>query len=269
MANIEVNGRYPINLQHSSFGVFTYGTMIVHSSSKIVLAYGSRQYIELTGSNLEYNDQGGVKSGTFTSYANIDHDFKYYSVSDVHVSAAELLSVAATHDRFDDFKLIAAVFSGKDTFSGGESDDSYSTYAGDDILSGNEGNDHLDAGKGNDRISGGFGNDHLTGGAGNDVFIYKAETDSDPHSGIDTITDFGHGDKIDLHSIDANATLPKHQAFTWIGQDNFTKGATSELRYEYHNSQTWIVGITDDKPGVDFAIKLDHHIALNAGDFFL
>lgn len=271
MANIEVNGRYPINLQHSDFTLLMHGTMVVHTGSKIVLNYGNHQYIELDGSNIEYDSQGDLKSGTFTGYANFDHDFKYYSISGVHITAEKLLSVAATHDKWDDFKLIASTLSGKDTFSGGTADDSYGTYAGDDILAGNEGSDHLDAGKGNDRLVGGYGNDTLTGGPGSDIFIYKLETDSKLDAGVDTITDFGRGDKIDLHAIDANLTTSKNDAFKWIGQNEFSDKGTvgGELRYEYHDSQTWILGEINGSKGVDFMIKLDHNIALNAHDFIL
>jgi hypothetical protein len=62
-----------------------------------------------------------------------------------------------------------------------------------DILYGHAGDDTLYGGGGNDVLIGALGNDTLTGGAGNDRFVFKTG------DGNDTVTDFAHGDVIDLH----------------------------------------------------------------------
>ena len=64
---------------------------------------------------------------------------------------------------------------------------------GSDNITGGTGADIIIGGQGNDVITGGAGNDKLTGGAGADTFIFA------PHSGKDSITDFGNGaDSIDI-----------------------------------------------------------------------
>ena len=72
-------------------------------------------------------------------------------------------------------------------------------------------------------LNGGAGADVLTGGAGADVFRFSALTDSTVAvGGRDTIRDFVSGDKIDLHLIDANASLAGDQAFGFIGTNAFS-----------------------------------------------
>ncbi|TNC95896.1 MAG: Integrins alpha chain, partial [Rhodocyclaceae bacterium] len=64
------------------------------------------------------------------------------------------------------------------------------TGTGNDKLLGGEGNDILFAGAGHDHLFGGGGNDVFTGGSGKDRFVIQSL------SGIDTITDFNHGEDI-------------------------------------------------------------------------
>lgn len=77
---------------------------------------------------------------------------------------------------------------------GGDGDDLIVGGAGHDTLQGNGGHDLIFGGAGNDEISGGKGNDILTGGSGNDTFNFKFG------DGVDTITDFSAGDKINLYN---------------------------------------------------------------------
>lgn len=82
---------------------------------------------------------------------------------------------------------------GATKIQGGADDDLLVGGAGNDILQGNTGDDIIFGGAGNDEIAGGAGNDILTGGSGNDTFNFKFG------DGIDTITDFSVGDKINLY----------------------------------------------------------------------
>lgn len=69
-----------------------------------------------------------------------------------------------------------------------------------DELEGGKGNDLLSGGGGDDEIRGMRGADVLTGGAGADTFAF-AKTDvvsGKTHYGVDTITDFGVGDRLDF-----------------------------------------------------------------------
>ncbi|MFO1034572.1 MAG: hypothetical protein U1E15_11015 [Hyphomicrobiales bacterium] len=70
-------------------------------------------------------------------------------------------------------------------------------------LTGGEGDDEINGGGGNDLIYGGTGADSLTGGAGNDVFYFTATSDSNAANGVDVITDFTSGDKINVSGVDA------------------------------------------------------------------
>jgi hypothetical protein len=62
-------------------------------------------------------------------------------------------------------------------------------------LDGRDGNDTLMAGDGEDTLIGGRGFDTLTGGRGADLFVFT------PGSQVDHITDFEHGDTIDLRAF--------------------------------------------------------------------
>lgn len=69
-----------------------------------------------------------------------------------------------------------------------------------DELEGGKGADRLSGGAGDDELQGERGADVLTGGAGADTFAF-AKTDvvsGKTHYGVDTITDFGVGDRLDF-----------------------------------------------------------------------
>jgi Ca2+-binding RTX toxin-like protein len=84
--------------------------------------------------------------------------------------------------------------------------------AGANTIIGNQGANILSGNGGNDRISGRDGMDTLSGNEGADTFVFISTTASTPTS-PDTIQDFVAGtDRIDLRTIDANATLLSNQA---------------------------------------------------------
>jgi serralysin len=68
--------------------------------------------------------------------------------------------------------------------------------AGVDLLDGSAGADTLEGFGGNDTLRGGAGNDVLVGGAGDDTFVLHGRG-----FGIDTVLDFGGGDRIDLSAL--------------------------------------------------------------------
>ena len=67
---------------------------------------------------------------------------------------------------------------------------------GNDEIHGGRGNDTILGGRGSDTIIGGRGNDTATGGPGADRFVFNKLSD-----GIDTITDFGDQDTLDLTGL--------------------------------------------------------------------
>ncbi|CAB1367792.1 S8 family serine peptidase [Denitratisoma oestradiolicum] len=89
---------------------------------------------------------------------------------------------------------------GADQISGNSAANSLNGMRGNDTISGLAGNDTLDGGAGNDRLIGNEGADSLTGGIGDDVFAYQASNESTV-SGLDTITDFSSGDRIEFSGI--------------------------------------------------------------------
>jgi len=89
---------------------------------------------------------------------------------------------------------------------GGSGNDSLSSIesvvgsAYNDTLSGSKGDDHLSGGAGNDVLRGGRGVDVLTGGSGADTFEFSRSDviSGRTHYGVDIITDFGVGDRLDF-----------------------------------------------------------------------
>lgn len=77
-----------------------------------------------------------------------------------------------------------------------------------DVYAGSWKDDVFNAGAGNDVIRGRGGDDTMTGGAGRDTFAWTKKDvlfDCDDHGrnkgSLDVITDFGAGDKLDLHEL--------------------------------------------------------------------
>jgi Ca2+-binding RTX toxin-like protein len=129
----------------------------------------------------------------------------FYSIQapvTVDLSKGNAFSIETGHDKLISIENVIGG-DGNDTITGnskaneimgGLGDDTIRGGGGDDLILGGPGNDVVYGGNGNDTIYGDGGNDILTGGAGNDVFIfYGAEFKMQ-----EVITDFHHGDKIDL-----------------------------------------------------------------------
>jgi Ca2+-binding RTX toxin-like protein len=73
-----------------------------------------------------------------------------------------------------------------------------------DTLKGDNNANTLVGGDGNDSLRGLGGADTMTGGAGADTFVWGASKDvvsASVNLGLDHITDFGPGDKLDLHAL--------------------------------------------------------------------
>ncbi len=97
---------------------------------------------------------------------------------------------------------------GNDTLYGGAGNDGFWGGGAHDAIYGGDGNDRVFGDGGNDIIYGGAGNDTMTGGStsgtgnqGNDTFVWeKADvvTAGGASAGLDHITDFGAGDRLDF-----------------------------------------------------------------------
>ena len=106
---------------------------------------------------------------------------------------------------------------GNDTAHGGAGKDTLWGGGGNDSLWGNDGDDKLIGDGGNDRLAGGRGSDILTGGQqsgagikGSNTFVWSQAdvVNADGTSaGLDRITDFGVGDRLDFSGMFASHPL--------------------------------------------------------------
>ena len=135
--------------------------------------------------------------------------------------------------------------------------------AGNNQLNGLGGNDWLEGGAGHDVLVGGSGRDVLVGGTGNDTFKFGGVNDS-TLTLKDVINDFTRGqDKIDLSVIDANTTQTGNQAFSFIGNTNFT--SAGQVRF----TGGVVSGDVNGDKVADFAIEVKNVTTLQASDFIL
>ena len=139
----------------------------------------------------------------------------------------------------------------------------------DNILIGNDGNNAISGRAGDDLIIGGEGQDTLTGGSGSDTFQF-ADLDFGGNTVLtaDIITDFGAGDVIDLHFVDAIPGTLANDRFAFIGSGAFN-GVRGELRFEQFGGDTYVQGDTNGDGYSDFVIRLSGAHTLVAADFML
>ena len=148
---------------------------------------------------------------------------------------------------------------------GGEGGDIFRGASGDDTLIGGRG-------AGNDVLVGGAGTDSLTGGLGRDRFDFDAAVQTPAGARRDVISGFRHADhdRIDVSTIDADATRAGNQKFFFIGHDSFVHyhalhpGAIGMVRVDHGIVQ----GNVNAALSTDFAIKVIGS-ALIAADFLL
>jgi serralysin len=129
-----------------------------------------------------------------------------------------------------------------------------------DVLWGNHVANRLEGRGGNDVLNGFGGADTLVGGDGNDTFQFSTMNDLG-----NTIVDFTVGDKIDVSKFDTNAAMTGDQAFTFIGNAQFTAGVAGQLRY----ANGVVEGDVNGDGVVDFSVIIANNAALTASDFIL
>ena len=171
-------------------------------------------------------------------------------------------------DTFTDSPSFATTYWGKN------GNDKASGMDGPDALHGENGNDSLSGGAGSDLLSGGPGIDSLAGGAGGDTFLFTAVADfglaRGRRSSWDTISDFtsAQGDEIDVAGIDADVTLAGNQAFTFIGNAEFS-GHAGELAYSTVGGRLVVAGDINGDRAADFGLNVLGVNSLSASDFVL
>lgn len=169
---------------------------------------------------------------------------------------------------------------GNDILNGGSNNDTLNGGIGNDSLNGGTGNDSLNGGTGNDTLIGGSGDDILVGGAGkdtmsdqtgNDIYRYFSTSESTVGAQRDVILDFTRGnDKLDLSSIDANLNIIGNQAFTFIGNKNFT-GTQGEVRFYTSGNNLFVQAEIngDNNTIADMEIQLNGLASITAANIIL
>lgn len=153
---------------------------------------------------------------------------------------------------------------GSDILNGNDGADTLYGEAGNDTLKGGAGNDMLNGGAGKDILEGLEGADILTGGAGTDVFLFRSMGEAASNL-PDIINDFEHGiDRLDLSFIDANLRVQGDQAFSFIGDREFS-GKAGELHFVNH----LLSGDVNGDRVADFGIQIEGSSVLTTVDFVI
>jgi Ca2+-binding RTX toxin-like protein len=122
--------------------------------------------------------------------------------------------------------------------------------AGKNELWGDGGNDTLFGRAGNDVLNGNAGSDRLSGEAGNDTFTFLQTTD-----GVDVITDFAKGDKIEIRTNGfaglATGSLAANQFQSGVG--HVAENADIRFMLDETNDGLWF---DSDGDGATVAVKI-------------
>lgn len=247
--------------------------------------------LHLLGTDLTPSASGPVGTITALDYLSADGGSLIASFSDLSLDANTLFQRARDIDATgveallyggddlmtgSDADEVFAGRTGRDTLNGGAGDDDLMGGAGADVLVGGAGWDRLAGGAGKDRLHGGEGQDILLGGRGADVFLYRSVNESNRRD-PDEIMDFSaaEGDRIHLGAIDADTTIARNQAFTFIGEAEFTLGVAGTLRYQAAEGPAFdkpgymIQGEVDGDGVADLWIFIAGGIAPTSADFVL
>jgi Ca2+-binding RTX toxin-like protein len=175
---------------------------------------------------------------------------------------------------------------GNDTLSGGLGADILTGGAGNDALDGGDGNDTLTGGDGNDtvigglgtdiliggagadKLVGGLGNDKLTGGAGIDFFVF--DTKPNAVSNHDIVTDFAHGDKLDLaKAVFTNLGHGTHLDPAFFHAGKAAADANDHIIYDHAHGTLFYDSNGVAAGGATLIAVLSTHPVLTAADFAL
>lgn len=139
--------------------------------------------------------------------------------------------------------------------------------AADNTIYGNRGDNVINGGAGNDVIYGGGGHDTLDGGTGADTYRFlTGDLGQTAATSATVLFNHGEGDKIDLHSIDANTGTSARDAFSFIGAGNFTKQA-GQVRVTGSGSD-WSVSADTNGDGIaDIVLTVKSQNGIVANDF--
>jgi Ca2+-binding RTX toxin-like protein len=172
----------------------------------------------LYGENGKDELWGGVGADVLNGGADQDYAI-YFDSEAITVSLDGSLAATGNSvgDIFISIENLAGSETGNDTLAGDANNNELWGDGGDDTLYGRAGDD---------KLFGNAGNDRLSGEAGNDMFVFKFKTD-----GIDVITDFETGDKIEIRTEDFGVSPLGTIAQTLFQSAANHTAATSETRF--------------------------------------
>ena len=136
-------------------------------------------------------------------------------------------------------------------------------------LVGSGADDRLAGDKRANTLGGGQGADLLEGRGGADRFAYDSAYDSRPGA-ADRILDFSRkqGDRVDLSAVDADEQVAGDQAFTFVGQNQFT--GAGQVRFFQQDGHTVVeTNTTGTTFEAELRIEVDPLVAFRTTDFVL
>ncbi|MCC2633361.1 MAG: hypothetical protein K0S48_1247 [Ramlibacter sp.] len=210
---------------------------------------------------------GGTVTGIIEEYLTGSDYMAVWGIERMSVGAVALWNAAHTLSTSDDFALVQGILAGADSFFLSDGADRMRGYAGNDRLIGFAGIDYLYGDTGNDVLIGGLGADRLYGGDGADIFdLNRAQESGVLSSTRDTIADFRRGtDRIDLRTLDANASLAGDQAFKGFINADRSFNMPGQLKF----IDGVLFGNTDSDAGAEFSIRVTGVAGLSTADLFL
>jgi Ca2+-binding RTX toxin-like protein len=237
---------------------------------------GNASNNNIAGNNSNNLLDGGAGADTLTGLDGND-TYTVDNTGDVIVEAAsegyDRVNSSVTYTLSANVEELTLTGTSAINGTGNSADNELNGNSAANVLSGGAGLDEINGGDGADTITGGLDADTLTGGLGNDTFVYTALLDSklqtDPYGatyGVDVITDFLSGDKINMSAIDANTASGGDQAF--VVDTNGTIAA-GEVKIEFSGSINTLSFYIDGDSIADMTIVVQSSFALTASDFIL
>ncbi len=222
------------------------------------LLYGYTGSDKIYGGNGADELWGGAGKDYLNGGAGADYAIYFDSTGvNLAIDGSFARKGEAVNDTLVSIENIAGSETGADRLAGN---------AGKNELWGDGGNDILFGRAGNDILHGNAGNDRLSGEAGNDTFVFHKTTD-----GVDVITDFASGDKIEIRTSgfagQTVGSLAENQFQAGIGH----VAGTADIRFIFDSSNNGLWFDSDGDGGaaaVNIAI-LSNGYSLSHLDFTL
>jgi len=218
------------------------------------------RYAFFGGNGVVFNSSlTDVTAGTATGFLEQIWDgsmwIPLWGVENFSYSASALADAIQSSNTTDDFAVIEAILSGKDTINMSSYNDVVRGYAGNDTMAGGAGNDKLYGDAGTDTLKGGPGRDLLNGGTGKDTFVFNTNLSN---TNIDTIQSFSHSDDtihLDDDIFKKLNTGVQHSLTSAQYKENNTGAATDASDRIIYNKSTGDLYYDPDGNGPNAAIK--------------